>query len=64
MDAAVMAGIPALAVPGGFSTPQNGIPALPIGLQIMGAQWQESTILRAAYSYEQATEWHTMTPPL
>jgi aspartyl-tRNA(Asn)/glutamyl-tRNA(Gln) amidotransferase subunit A len=55
----VMAGIPALSVPCGFS-PEG----LPIGLQIMGGQWQESTILRAAYAYEQATEWHTRKPAL
>jgi aspartyl-tRNA(Asn)/glutamyl-tRNA(Gln) amidotransferase subunit A len=55
----VMAGIPALSVPCGFSK-EN----LPIGLQLMAGQWQESTILRTAYAYEQATEWHTRRPAL
>lgn len=59
MDGAVMAGIPALSVPSGFS--KEG---LPIGLQIMGPQWGESAILRAAYAYEQATEWHAKKPSL
>jgi aspartyl-tRNA(Asn)/glutamyl-tRNA(Gln) amidotransferase subunit A len=59
MDGAVMAGIPALSVPCGFT--KN---TLPIGLQIMGAQWQESVILRAAHAYEQATTWHTMRPKI
>ena len=59
MDGAVMAGIPALSVPCGFSTE-----GLPIGLQLMSAQWQEATMLRAAYAYEQASEWHKKKPPL
>ncbi|NOS68069.1 MAG: Asp-tRNA(Asn)/Glu-tRNA(Gln) amidotransferase subunit GatA [Candidatus Peribacteraceae bacterium] len=60
----VMAGIPALSVPCGFSKAQGSVPALPLGLQIMGAQWQEATILRAAHAYEQATEWHMKKPVL
>jgi aspartyl-tRNA(Asn)/glutamyl-tRNA(Gln) amidotransferase subunit A len=59
MDGVVMAGIPALSVPCGFS--KQG---LPIGLQLMGRQWEEGTILRAAYAYEQATEWHERKPVL
>lgn len=59
MDGAVMAGIPALSVPCGLSTK-----GLPIGLQMMGPQWGEGTILRAAYAYEQATTWHTKKPKL
>lgn len=49
-----MAGIPAMSIPCGFS--KDG---LPIGLQIMGPQWEEGRVLSAAYAYEQATEWHT-----
>lgn len=59
MDGAVMAGIPALSVPCGFSGD-----GLPIGLQLMGAKWQESKILQAAHAYEQATDWHTKKPVL
>lgn len=59
MDGAVMAGIPAISVPGGFS--KGG---LPIGLQLMGPQWGEGAVLRAAYAYEQATEWHKRKPAL
>jgi aspartyl-tRNA(Asn)/glutamyl-tRNA(Gln) amidotransferase subunit A len=59
MDGAVMAGIPALSVPCGFS--KTG---LPIGLQLMGPQWEEGRILHAAYAYEQATEWHKKRPKL
>jgi len=53
-----IAGIPGISVPGGFS---NG---LPIGLQIMGPALGEGTILRIAYAYEQATEWHLVRPKL
>ena len=59
MDGAVMAGLPAISVPCGFS--KNN---LPIGLQIMGRQWGEGDVLRAAYAYEQATEWHKRKPAL
>ena len=49
-----LAGLPAIAVPCGFS--QAG---LPIGMQLIGRAFEESTILRAAYAYEQATQWCT-----
>lgn len=54
MCSQALAGIPAISVPCGF-TKDN----LPIGLQIMGPQWGEETILQAAHAYEQATNWHT-----
>jgi aspartyl-tRNA(Asn)/glutamyl-tRNA(Gln) amidotransferase subunit A len=59
LDSQVMAGIPAMSVPCGFS--KDG---LPIGLQIMGKQWDEATVLRAGHAYEQATEWHKQKPTL
>lgn len=59
MDGAVMAGIPALSVPCGFSGK-----GLPIGLHMMGPQWGEQAILNAAYAYEQATEWHQKKPQI
>ena len=52
-----MAGIPALSLPCGFSSNN-----LPIGLQLMGPQWGEGTILKAAHTFEQNTEWHTRKP--
>lgn len=54
-----MAGIPALSVPCGFSTKN-----LPMGLQIMGPQWGEETVLKIGHAYEQATDWHTKKPKL
>ncbi|HEX2949216.1 MAG TPA: Asp-tRNA(Asn)/Glu-tRNA(Gln) amidotransferase subunit GatA [Armatimonadota bacterium] len=46
-----MAGIPAISIPCGY---EGG---LPIGLQLMGAHWDEQTLLQAAYAYEQAAGW-------
>ncbi len=54
-----LAGAAGISIPCGFD--ENN---LPIGLQLMSAALQESTLLRAAYAYEQATSWHTQVPPL
>lgn len=64
MDGAVMAGIPALSIPCGFSKGSNGKSPLPIGLQLMSNQWKESTILTAAHAYQQVTDWHRALPTL
>jgi aspartyl-tRNA(Asn)/glutamyl-tRNA(Gln) amidotransferase subunit A len=48
-----LAGIPGLSVPCGFS--KNG---LPIGLQILGKHFNEETLLKIAYNFEQATDFH------
>lgn len=53
-----LAGLPGLSVPCGFS--QN----LPVGLQILGKQWDEQTLLKVGYAYEQATQWHLKKPDL
>ena len=58
-NAAPFAGIPAISVPCGFT--QDG---LPIGLQIMAKRFDEEAVFRAAYAYEQGTQWHTMRPPV
>ncbi len=54
-----LAGVPALSLPCGFDSG-----GLPIGLQIIGKHFDESTILRIAFAYEQATEWHKKKPKL
>ncbi|MCX5717893.1 MAG: Asp-tRNA(Asn)/Glu-tRNA(Gln) amidotransferase subunit GatA [Nitrospirae bacterium] len=54
-----LAGIPAISLPCGF-TSNN----LPIGLQIIGKHFDEESILKAAYAYEQSTDWHKRKPNL
>ncbi len=53
-----LAAMPAASIPCGFSCDR-----LPIGMQIGARPFGEETLLRAAYSYEQATPWHTMRAP-
>ena len=48
----------------GISIPCGFVDDLPVGLQLVGKHFDESTILRAAYHYEQATEWHKHQPSL
>ena len=52
-----LAGLPALSLPCGFDGD-----GMPIGLQIIGEHFDEATVLRTAYAYEQATEWHLKKP--
>jgi aspartyl-tRNA(Asn)/glutamyl-tRNA(Gln) amidotransferase subunit A len=52
-----LAGICGISVPCGFDEA-----GLPIGLQIMGPAFGEGRVLRAAYAYEQANDWHTRRP--
>ncbi|AYK15048.1 MAG: Asp-tRNA(Asn)/Glu-tRNA(Gln) amidotransferase subunit GatA [Methanosarcina flavescens] len=52
-----LAGVPSISVPCGFTD------GLPIGLQIIGRPFDEPTVLRAAYTFEQNTDYHTKRPP-
>jgi aspartyl-tRNA(Asn)/glutamyl-tRNA(Gln) amidotransferase subunit A len=54
-----LAGLPALSLPCGFDGD-----GMPIGLQIIGRYFDESTLLRVAHAYEQATEWHGKKPQI
>ena len=53
-----LAGLCGISVPCGFSD------GLPVGMQVLGRPYDEATILRVAYAYEQATPWHTHRPGL
>ena len=53
-----IAGIPAISIPAGFAD------NLPIGMQIIGKPFSEETLLRIAFAYEQATDWHKRKPQI
>lgn len=53
-----LAGIPGISIPAGFDR------GLPIGLQLMGPAFKEEILLRAAYGFEQATDYHLARPRL
>ncbi|KQN96321.1 Asp-tRNA(Asn)/Glu-tRNA(Gln) amidotransferase subunit GatA [Paenibacillus sp. Leaf72] len=53
-----LAGVPAISIPCGQAE------GLPIGLQIIGKAFDESTVLRAAHAFEQNTEFHKLRPQL
>ncbi|MFW5772801.1 MAG: amidase family protein, partial [Phototrophicaceae bacterium] len=57
--AANLAGVCGISVPCGFDSA-----GLPIGLQLIGAAFAEETVLRAAFAYEQSTDWHTRHPAM
>ena len=53
-----LGGQPALSAPGGFT--RDG---LPIGYQLMGRPFDEATLYRIAFAYEQGHDWHERQPP-
>jgi len=54
-----LAGLPAVSIPCGF-----GKGGLPIGLQLVGAPLTDARLLKAAYAFEQATDFHMKRPSL
>ncbi|MCM3496720.1 Asp-tRNA(Asn)/Glu-tRNA(Gln) amidotransferase subunit GatA [Paenibacillus lactis] len=53
-----LAGVPAVSVPCGFAD------GLPVGMQIIGKAFDESTVLRVAHAFEQNTDHHKRRPEL
>jgi aspartyl-tRNA(Asn)/glutamyl-tRNA(Gln) amidotransferase subunit A len=53
-----IAGLPGISIPGGYDR------GLPIGIQMIGPAFKEENLLRAAYSFEQATDYHLKRPSL
>lgn len=53
-----LAGVPGISVPCGF------VNDLPVGLQIIGKHFDESTVYRVAHTFEQATDFHKAKPQL
>lgn len=54
-----LTGLPALAMPCGFTAA-----GLPISMQLIGRAWEESTLFRLGYAYEQTAGWHQRRAPL
>jgi aspartyl-tRNA(Asn)/glutamyl-tRNA(Gln) amidotransferase subunit A len=52
-------GVPALTFPCGFDPG-----GLPIGIQLAGSHFAESTLLGVAHAYQRVTDWHRRRPPL
>lgn len=52
-----LAGVPAISLPCGFAHDN-----LPVGLQIIGKFFDEETILKIAYAYEQSTDFYNKRP--
>jgi aspartyl-tRNA(Asn)/glutamyl-tRNA(Gln) amidotransferase subunit A len=60
---ASLAGLPAMSLPCGFvATDAPSARRLPVGLQLIGPQFQEAQLLAVAHAYQQATDWHYQTP--
>ena len=59
-----LTGHPALSLPIGFTEPDDDVPVLPLGLQVIGRHFDEASIYRVASAYEQATNWSEVQPPL
>jgi aspartyl-tRNA(Asn)/glutamyl-tRNA(Gln) amidotransferase subunit A len=54
-----LTGLPAISIPCGFSRMK-----LPLGLQLTGRMFDETTVLRAADAYQRDTAFHTEVPTL
>ena len=53
-----LCGLPALCIPMGF-----GPGHLPLGLQFVGAAYDETTLLSLGIAYQKLTDWHKQRPP-
>jgi aspartyl-tRNA(Asn)/glutamyl-tRNA(Gln) amidotransferase subunit A len=52
------AGVPAIALPAGFSN------NMPVGMQLIGKHLDEQTLFQVAHAYQQVTDWHKQQPPI
>jgi aspartyl-tRNA(Asn)/glutamyl-tRNA(Gln) amidotransferase subunit A len=53
-----LAGLPGMSIPAGLAK------ELPVGLQIIGKHFDEATMYKAAYAFEQATDFHNQKPEI
>ncbi len=56
---ASLAGVPGISFPVGFDGD-----GLPVGMQLLAPRFREDALLRAAYAYQQATDWHKRKPEM
>lgn len=62
---ASLAGVPAMNVPCGFAaSPEDGTMSLPVGLQLIAPQFEESRLFSAGHAYQLVTDWHTKFPQI
>ena len=54
-----IAGLPAMSIPCGFDSK-----GLPIGMQLIGGQFKEETMLQVAYTFEKNTDYNNKRPQL
>jgi amidase len=61
-------GFPAITFPGGYSAPTASAPlGVPIGIELLGGEWEEPTLIKLAYAFEQNARIRrppASTPPL
>ena len=61
-------GFPAITFPGGFSRPTASAPVgVPVGIELLGPEWSEPTLIALAFAFEQAAKTRrppASTPPL
>jgi Asp-tRNA(Asn)/Glu-tRNA(Gln) amidotransferase A subunit family amidase len=61
-------GFPAITIPGGFSPPTDAAPlGVPVGIELLGPDWSEPTLLKLAFGFEQTARIRrppASTPPL
>jgi len=51
-----LAGLPGMSIPAGL------VNNLPVGLQVVGRDFDEARLLNIAHQFQQVTDWHTRTP--
>ena len=54
-----LAGVTGLSIPCGFTRA-----GLPVGLQLIGGHFEEENVLRAAYAFQEKTDFHKKRPEL
>ncbi len=54
-----LAGVPAMAVPAGFTSD-----GLPLSLHIAGRLFDETTVMRVGHAFQLETDWHGRQPPI